>query len=82
MEKQFDILNSIKRVEPRAELQEIIKQRIATEIYVKPSWITAAAAILLLFFAAEIYLATYANRNAKNDISVLVQKTNNNLYND
>lgn len=82
MEKQIDILNRIKRVEPRADLQAQIKQRIDAEMYVKPNWIKVAAAILLFFFSTEVYLATHAQRLAKNDVSVLVRQSNNSLYND
>jgi len=82
MEKEFNILNEIKKVEPSPDLLNKIQARIVEKQNVIPIfWIRTAAAIFLCFLSFETYLILKQAGNEE-ELSLLIPESYNNLYNE
>lgn len=81
VEKQLEILHSIKKVEAPDSLLGKIQQRIENvEAAVIPmNWISVAAAVAVLFISIDVYVIKQ-NSTSKTNLTELVPSQNNYLY--
>ena len=82
MNQVFDHLAAIKTVEPDEALYARIALKIGRKNVIPMVWVRAAACLLILFVAAAIYMVTSKSKSDSNDISIVIYKTNNILYNE
>lgn len=82
MEQLFDQLANIKKVEPRVDLYKQILAKQKAQNTIPMFWVRAAACLLILFFATEFYIVSNTNSTEKQDITIVIPKTNNTLYNE
>lgn len=81
VEKQLEILHTIKKVEAPDSLLVKIQQRIENvEAAVIPmNWISVAAAVAVLFISIDVYVIKQ-NSTSKTNLTELVPSQNNYLY--
>lgn len=82
MEREFDILQSIQGMTPPANLYDNIIAKTSGEVFtVSKKWFAGAAAFLVVLICLEVFLVLQpSNSNTANEIEVLVQQENNQLY--
>jgi len=82
MKREFDILNQLPRLEPPAHLHDKIMSRIAEgkKMTVSKKWLVAAAASFALIVLLEGFVILHASKSNSNEIEILVQDENYQLY--
>ena len=82
MKEVFEYLANIKKAMPSNNIYIKTTNSIKRQEVIPILWAKVAACLLISFIASEIYLSSKIYNSHKNDISVLISRTNNNLYNE
>ena len=82
MKEVFEHLENIKMVEPNANLYAQIVCKVKRQNVIPLFWVRAVACVLLAFISTEFYVSFNKTKSNKSDISLLIYKTNNILYNE
>ncbi len=82
MERKFDILQQFPQLEPPAHLYGKVLSRIEVSKKLRGSkkWLLAAAATFATIVCIEFFMIVQSNNSNTNDIEILVQEENNQLY--
>jgi hypothetical protein len=82
MEREFDILQSLGRLEPPAHLYDsILSQTSAGVLTVSKKWLAAAAVIMAFVVCAEFIIIVKSNQSENiQNIETLIQEENHQLY--
>ena len=82
MKEVFEYLANIQKAVPSNNIYIKTTNSIQRQEVIPIFWAKVAACLLISFIASEIYLSSKLYNTHKIDISVLISKTNNNLYNE
>jgi hypothetical protein len=83
IEQVFQQLTSIQKVAPNADLYASIIKAIEKPQMIGWIWVRSVAAILLIFFSLELFLAKKELDNIEaTQLKTLVPQTQNTLYNE
>ena len=82
MNQVFEHLAHIKKVYPSENLYTQTLDRLQNRNTISLFWVGTIACIWVIFFATELYFASYKKDTPNKDVSVLIHKTNNILYNE
>lgn len=80
MEHVFNLLANIQTAEPSRNLHSKTLKKLQRQTTIPLFWVSVAACLLIAFISTEFYIATFKNNTTKEDISMLITKTNNILY--
>lgn len=75
-------LANIKKIEPSVSLHAKTLQKIQKQNVIPMFWVNAVACLLIVFITTEFYVASCKNETSDKDISSILSKTNNILYNE
>lgn len=78
----FEYLQNIKIVEPSNVLYHKTLEKLQKQNTIPLYWVKVAVCFLLAFFSVEFYVITKNTFLTNNDISVVIYKINNTLYNE
>jgi hypothetical protein len=78
----FSLLQQIKKVEPHPDLYTKSRIRIHKKNIIPWFWVRAVACLLMIIFASEFYIVLRKSHTSSQNISVMIYKTNNYLYNE
>jgi hypothetical protein len=78
----FSLLHQIKKVEPNPDLFTKTLNRIRKKNIIPWFWVRAVACLLMIIFASEFYILIRKSHTPSQNISVMIYKTNNYLYNE
>lgn len=82
MEQVFIHLSQIKQVKPNANLYAKTLSKINGQKLIPIFWARAIACLLIAFIFTELYFTTTTTPSKTNDITVVIYKSTNNLYNE
>jgi|APHig6443717497_1056834.scaffolds.fasta_scaffold248272_1 hypothetical protein len=80
MKQVFEQLANVNKVEPSINLYAQTLNKIQRQKIIPLFWVKVVACLFILFIGSEFYLTTNKNNTAKKDISIIIYKTNNILY--
>ncbi len=78
----FSLLHQIKKVEPCPDLYAKTIKRIHKQNIIPWFWVSAVACLLIIIFASEFYIVLRKSHTQRQNISIMIYKTNNYLYNE
>jgi len=82
MKHAFEYLAKIKTAEPGIDLYAKTLNRIQGQNTIPLFWVRAIACVLLISISAELYFTLINKQTDSSDISNVIYKTNNILYNE
>ena len=82
MKEVFEQLANIKMAEPSETLYAQTLIRLKRQNVIPLFWVRAVACLLIAFIMTEFYIASNKSNYSNNDISVVIYKPNNILYNE
>ena len=82
MKKVFEKLANIKMAEPSETLYAQTLIRLKRQNVIPLFWVRAVACLLIVFIMTEFYIASNKTNYYDNDLSVVIHKPNNLLYNE
>ncbi|MEN9339337.1 MAG: hypothetical protein RIQ62_649 [Bacteroidota bacterium] len=78
----FSLLHQIKKADPNPDLYTKTLNRIHKKNIIPWLWVRAVACLLVIIFASEFYVVLRKRNTPSQNISVMIYKTNNYLYNE
>jgi hypothetical protein len=78
----FSLLHQIKKADPNPDLYTKTLNRIHKKNIIPWFWVRAVACLLVIIFASEFYVVLRKRNTPSQNISVMIYKTNNYLYNE
>jgi hypothetical protein len=82
MKEVFEHLANIKMAEPSINLYAQTLNKIQRQNVIPMFWVRAVACLLIAFISSEFYFTLNKKDTANDDISTVIFKTNNILYNE
>lgn len=81
MDQVFIYLKNIKIIDPDVNMYSKTFDKIKSKNLISVFWVKSVACILILFISSEIYIISKKERKYDKDIlTIIITKTNNNLY--
>ena len=82
MEREFDILQSVSKLQPPAALYDTILSHVEKrKMTVSKKWFAAAAAVFAVVLCMEVFMVLQSDGNSSsNEIESLIQQENHQLY--